>query len=219
MTIHGLTVCVDYADHLAKGIGRWVGALSSLTVVTAHHDQDTVNLAHLYGASVVQTDVFYSRGAHFNKGAALAEAWDMAPLDGWVLLFDADMEPERDWLRVVSEARPEPGWLYGAWRWDPHGRRLPDDCHGYGYFQLLHTSDPLFQQPGLFETHWTHAGNYDSAIMLRWRNAGRLAPPLPVRLTHHGDLHNWFGRGRQEPFEQMIQDRRRYRTFERERLP
>ena len=35
MRIHGLTVCVDYAEFLAVGIRRWMSGLASLTVVTA----------------------------------------------------------------------------------------------------------------------------------------------------------------------------------------
>lgn len=52
MRIHGLTVCVDYADLFAIGIERLMSGLASLTVVTRHGDEETADLAMLHGAAV-----------------------------------------------------------------------------------------------------------------------------------------------------------------------
>lgn len=225
MKIHGLVVSVNYADLLVPGIGLWMGGLDSLTVVTDLNDDDTVALAIAmgHGATVFRTDAFYRNGAAFNKGLAQQEAWHLVPKDDWILLIDADVIPPIAWRQRLEALRPEPGWLYGCFRFDEHGCKIADDTHGYGYFQLFHSSDPLAQRDPFFDVDWVHAGNGDSNIMLRWRNAGRLAHPLPLRLTHPGGKsENWFGRGKHEEFRRMQADRARrgggWKSVEGERI-
>jgi hypothetical protein len=210
MKIHGMTVCVDYADMLEKSIGAWMSGLESLMIVTSTRDYDTPTLAMVKGADFVRTNSFYLDGAAFNKGRAQQEAWPSVPKDDWLLLFDADIVPPADW-RLQLEALPlNPGYLYGCFRYDEHGVRIKDDSHGYGYFQLFHASDDLAQVDPFFDTYWTHAGNGDSNIMLRWRNVGRLAPVLPLKLLHSGGpSHNWYGRGKHAEFQAMERERMR----------
>jgi hypothetical protein len=118
----------------------------------------------------------------------------------------------------------EPGWLYGAARHDESGKAIRDDSHGYGWFQLFHSGDPIALATPLFETCWTHGGNYDSSIMLRWRNVKRLAPALDIWLTHAGigPSENWYGRGKRAEFAAMKQERARrgggWASLEGERL-
>ena len=223
MLIHGLVVSVDYAEQLAKGLPLWLNGLDSLTVVTAPRDTATIALAQQYGLSPFITDLFYRDGAHFNKGRAMAAARQQVPWTDWVLLFDADVTPPADWKQQLEDQNLEPGYLYGTWRYNEAGRRLPDDSHAYGWFQLFHSSDPLANQPGLLQECWTHAGNYDSFLMLRWRDAHRLAPVLPLRLVHPDNPnHNWFGIGEEERFKTMERERRRrgggWKSIEGERL-
>lgn len=210
MRIHGLVVSVDYADLLAKSIALWRAGLESLTVVTAPHDKDTQILAGDYRCQIHVTDAFYRNGAHFNKGAAQQEAWAMVPKDGWLLLIDADVIPQPDWRSHLELCPLQPGYLYGCWRYDERGVKIGDDTHGYGYFQLFHATDHLSHREPFFDTWWTHGGNADSFIMLRWRDEGRLAPPLPLKVTHPGGKsENWFGRGRKDLFDAMQAERRR----------
>lgn len=223
MRIHGLVVSVNYADMLEKSIGLWRDGLFSLTIVTDEQDLKTKKLADQCQALCHQTDVFYAHGAAFNKGAAQQEAWAWVPKEDWVLLFDADVIPPADWKRQLEDAVPCPGLLYGCFRYDEHGQKIKDDTHGYGYFQLFHASDPLAQRDPFFDIDWVHAGNGDSNIMLRWRNAGRLAPPLPLRLTHPGGKsENWFGRGKHAEFQRMQAERARrgggWKSVEGERI-
>lgn len=223
MKIHALTVSVNYADLLAASIERWKVGLESLTIVTNFNDEATVELAGKYGLQLFRTDAFTRRGASFNKGLAQQEAWHLVPKDEWLLLIDADVIPPADWKQQIEAAQLKPGFLYGCWRYDERGRRLPDDTHGYGYFQLFHASDPLAQYDPFFDTFWSHAGVGDSSIMLRWRNQGRLAPALPLRLTHPGGpSHNWFGRDRKDLFRQMEEERRRrgggWQSIQHERI-
>lgn len=210
MKIHGLVVSVNYAPELAKSIGLWMNGLESLVVVTDLVDDATVELADKHGVTAFRTDAFTRHGAHFNKGMAQQEAWECVPKDDWLLSIDADVIPPADWKEQVERANPQLGFLHGCYRYEETGRRIADDTHGYGYFQLFHASDPIAQRDPFFDTFWYHAGNGDSMIMLRWRDCGKLAPPLPLKLVHPGGKsENWFGRGEREKFEAMQRERRR----------
>src|SRR5688572_2133199 len=223
MRVSGLTVSVNYADLLAKSIALWRAGLDSLTVVTDLDDTSTYDLARIHDCNVWRTDAFYRNGAWFNKGLAQQAAWFMVPKDDWLLLIDADVIPPVDWRQQVEQANPQPGWLYGCFRYDEYGSKLPDDTHGYGYFQFFHASDPLAQRHPFFDTYWEHAGNGDSFIMLRWRNEGKLAPALPLKVVHPGGKsENWYGRGQHEKFKAMQAERRRrgggWKSLEGEKL-
>jgi hypothetical protein len=208
MKIHGVTVSVNYADLLAQSIAGWAAGLESLTVITDKEDSETFELAAAYNANIAVTESFYADGAAFNKGRAQQEVWRFIPKHEWILLFDADIIPPMFWNVLLGELQP--GFLYGAHRYDEHGARIPDDTHGYGYFQLFHGQDPLAQVDPFFDTWWTHAGNGDSTILLRWRDRGLLAPALPLTLLHvGGPSHNWYGRGKESEFERMQQERAR----------
>ncbi len=224
MKINGLVVSVNYSEQLAHSIDLWMGGLESLMVVTDFDDNATARMAHRHGATVCRTDAFYLDGAHFNKGRAMEQARATMPWSDWILFFDADVIPPADWKQRLEDIQPAPGNLYGCWRYDERGARIPDDCHGYGYFQLFHSADPIAQTSPLIDRHWPHAGNSDSFLMLRWKNAGRLAPVLSFGLTHPGGPdHNWFGVGRQELFQEMVRGRMRrgggWESIEAERIP
>jgi len=221
--IHGLVVSVNYADLLEKGIALWMNGLESLTVVTDLEDDNAVVLAQKHGAKVFRTGVFTERGASFNKGAAMTQAVATMPREDWWLIFDADIVPPADWKPQLEAANPQPGFLYGCWRYDERGIKLHDDVHGYGFFQLVHTSDPLAQVDPFYDTHWLHGGNSDSYFMLRWRNEGKLAPVLPLKLIHPGGKsENWWGRGKHQEFEQMQRERMRrgggFQSIQHERI-
>lgn len=230
MRIHGLVVSVNYADCLALSIGTWQQSLTSLTVVTDSKDTETAALAQRFGANTFITDVFYERGAKFNKGAAMEAARKVMPWQDWCLMFDADVIPEPHWLAVLEGANITPGALYGARRFQAAvsikearqqlaERRLMEfikqgarpiadaPCDG-GYFHLFHTSDPVVQVPpgaDLLETCWSHAGVYDSKFKMRW--PGDKWKVSPVQLVHIGERENWTGRGDREGMKQLLADR------------
>lgn len=201
-TIHGITVCVDYAAEFAIGLPRWLPGLASLTVITAHRDRDTIDLILKGGpdglpldrSTLVVTNSFYLDGAAFNKGRALEEARaDLCARtgnnSGWILLFDADVVPPSDWAARL-EGVLQVGTLYGCHRFnatpdaleDRGQPNLPGDVPGVGYFQLFHQWDPVVVgvEP-LIDTHWVHAGNYDNRLMDRWRRSGAPRPGIPNR--------------------------------------
>jgi len=215
MTIHGLTVCVNYSDHLAVGIERLRPGLASWTIVTDLQDEATTRLAYWKHCRVHRTNIFYERGAAFNKGAAMEEARQQMPWEDWILFLDADVVPEEGWTEKLLAAEPVPGNLYGTWRYQctnvktlaHQSNRLPHDVPGVGYWQLFHSSDSRVQERPLIETHWLHAGNYDNGFMHRWPR--QLRKLLPIKLIHLGDRDNWFGRGRHEEFAAMQAERKR----------
>src|SRR5580693_5843929 len=165
MHLHAITVSVDYAAPLAKSIGKWRNGCDTLTIVTSSSDRATQDLAVQNGCLTHSTGAFYASGASFNKGAAIAEAFDaltrsqMASptgtpytADDWFLFFDADMEPPYHWrqqlehqLRQAANLRPD--WsccIYGCDRYRPGGRKLREHSIAR-YFLLFNATDPNAQ--------------------------------------------------------------------------
>lgn len=220
MIIHGLTVCVGYADFFAAGIARWRAGLASLIVVTTTDDTQTGALAARHGARLVTTDLFYRDGATFNKGRAMEHARRQMPWEDWILFFDSDVVPPSNWKAQLEASGMRPGSLYGGYRFDAPADAVDDrgqprcayDVPGVGYFQLFHVSDQVVQVSGdepLIDTHWTHAGNYDNRFMDRWREAKQPIQPIPFRLAHVGERENWHGRGNRAAFLAMRAERKR----------
>jgi hypothetical protein len=215
MTIHGLTVCVDYADMLGVGVDRWLDGLDSLIVVTRPGDRDTAALVSVrQKARLYATTAFYEDGAAFNKGRAIEEGRKLVPWTDWVLFFDADVVPPVGWKSVVENASPKPGCLWGASRVQCRSTKDVDrtglrpmryDVPGVGFFQLFHSQDPALVGEPLIETQWTHAGNYDNGFMRRWKRVRE----LPLVLWHVGQREEWFGRGNRGAFVEMQAERRR----------
>lgn len=225
MRIHALTVSVDYADHLQHSIPRLAPHLASWTIVTCGRDAATQELVRAHSLGLWITEAFYARGAAFNKGAALQEAFSRFAFgDDWLLLVDADVVPSVDWYQRVSAFGCESGKLYSAWRYqcagpedidNPLCPRVEGDGLGVGYWQLMHLSDPNTMQG--IPTCWSHAGVYDCEILHRWSRRDRVE--LPMRLYHLGDRDNWLGRGKREEFEKLMEERRRRGgTWQHERI-
>lgn len=234
LRIHGLTVCVDYAEYLTLTGPLWMTGLSSLTVVTTHTDTETHrtmslldHYPHRPPLMLCDTDAFTRDGAAFNKGLAMEEARSRMPWEDWILFFDVDVAPPRQWQTYLTHFL-EPlqmGYLYGAQRlhtptlqdlWDVNLSPVPDDRLGYGYFQLFHAKDPKVQQTPLLDVHWRHAGNYDSNFLLSFRSMVR---DIGFPVWHIGPQHeNWFGKGERAQFLQMMLTRGRAGIHESEKL-
>lgn len=197
MFIDAFTCCVGpvYASYLKRSLPVWMNTLDSLTVVTSPEDRDTLEVCKPYPRlRVVTSTLFKAYGAHFNKGAALTQAYAaMRPVD-WALHFDSDILPETTW-RARAERALIPGSIHGARRYDEQGRPIEDKGPWpYGYFQLWHSEDPACQFWPLFEPWHPHAGSYDLEFLEKWpANRWR---DLGFRVTHFGEVRqNWFGVG------------------------
>lgn len=218
LRIHGLTVCVDYAEYLAVSLPFWMQGLTSVMVVTSQTDvqtRQTLSLLNQHprirptSLHVYLTDAFTRDGAAFNKGLAMEEARRLMPWEDWILFFDVDVVPPYLWHLNLPELQL--GYLYGAKRYHtPDLQHLfstklnfvPDDRVGYGYFQLFHTKDPKVQKTPLLDTQWRHAGNYDSNFMLSFRS---MVQDVGFPVWHIGPQHeNWFGKGQRAQFLEML---------------
>lgn len=204
LRIHAICTSVDYGAHLARSIDRWVAGLASLVVVTAPRDEATIALTRAHGAALHVTDAFFADGALMNKGRAMQEARALVPREDWQLFIDADVIPPEGWLPILEAEAPKPGTLHGARRVSEDGAPI-DDRELAGFFQLFHSSDPRAQAP--LERKFRHAGNYDSAFMLRWP-AG-LRRILPLELEHLGEPgKNWCGVGNDRAMAELRKRRR-----------
>lgn len=212
MRIHGLTVCVNFADLLAITIERWK-SLASLTIVTDLQDAETVMLGNRNGCAVYRTDAFTRDGATFNKGRAMEEARRFIPWHDWCLFFDADIYPPADWAARCESA--EPGNLYSAQRLECPDIAKRDQPHllepvqgdgiGVGFFQLFNTADPVARAVPLLDVSWKHAGGYDCTFKDRWPEHRRRL--LPFQVVHLGERENWFGRGSQQQVHELMANR------------
>lgn len=209
MRLTVITVSVNYSDLLARSISLWHGGADRLIVITSPDDKETQELCRRHNVEMHITDVFFQNGAHFNKGSALSEAVfckGIRDRQGWILTVDADIVPAPDWRDNLEASDLQPGILYGARRHrQPEKaqtlhfdhRNLMPQKWVIGFFTLFHSTDPhlpSIDEP-LFDIHWPHAGNYDTAFTKRWQPDRRRL--LKARLIHLGDERShWIGRGK-----------------------
>jgi hypothetical protein len=226
MRISGITVCVDYSEFLGQSLARWRRGLDELLVVTSPTDIPTKALCSAHGTPFHATEVFWARGAKFNKAGALNEALQKTGIFDraqWFLFFDADVIPPADWRHQLEHpGQLVPGNLYGAGRADERGEPIPD-TELAGYFQLFHAADPAVRMhaeagKGVALEEFTNAGCYDSCFMRRWPAERRLFVPS-LMLTHLGERGvNWCGIGNREAMSQLRSERRRRGGWQHERL-
>ena len=233
MRLQAIVVCVGYADLLSHSLALWHQGLDRLIVISDTKDKATHDLCNAHNVQMHITDIFYSNGARFNKAAAMAEAvlkYNLRAESEWFLTFDADMVPPPNWRDILERADLKCGTLYGAWRYqNPEkvqtpvllmNRRMPQHWV-IGFFSLFHVNDPHLppvNEP-LFDLHWPHAGNYDTAFTNRWPRGDQvILNNLP--LIHLGEERaNWLGRGRKAELHKRVFSRRPHITiFNHERM-
>lgn len=242
MKLTGLIVCVDYADLFTKSIDRWHTGLDRLLVITTPSDKATIELCRRHNVETHLTDIFYANGAKFNKGAALSEAVIACRIrEGaeWLITIDADMVPPSNWREIVEEAKPKIGKLYGSLRYSlpesttlencvtDNARRMPQSWI-IGFFSMFYVRDPRVPSDPMFETHWTHAGNFDTSFSWLWGGQDALERRqwqefLPLNLIHLGDERkHWLGRdtgnGNGDKLRQLLGSRQHFHDVERERI-
>ena len=124
MRIEAVTVCVDYADFLAK-VGPWNrGLLDRWLIITTRKDEATVDLCHKLNLECIRTDDFYRNGDPFNKGKAVEHGLGMLAHDDWLLHLDADIALPTDFRESLIDADLDQECIYGA---DRHMLKTPED--------------------------------------------------------------------------------------------
>lgn len=206
--ISALSVCVNYAPLLRRSLALWRNTTENLLIVTAERDQATIELCRSLGVQTYLTDAFWENGAKFNKGLAMSRAYEELKPSDWMLFFDADIVPPANWRRHLRGLRP--GSLYGTYRCDERGKKFGDPDIA-GFFHFAHISDPNMQIRPIVDTHWAHAGNYDTTFQNRWAQEQRVR--LNMTVMHLGDEPgaNWFGVGNKNLVDAMHKERRRRR--------
>lgn len=231
MNIRGTTVCVDYADLLARSLKLWHTGLDRLIVITSTADTATQKLCRKHNVETHVTDIFYANGAHFNKGAALSEcaaASGIRDSADWILTFDADIVPPDDWRAAVERSMPVPSMLYGTRRfWQPETaehlvvdqtKKMPQSWV-LGFFMLFHANDPHLPAGSLFDLHWPHAGNFDTIFCRRWPKQNQVI--LPIKMIHLGDERkNWCGRAasKRPTLTNILAERHGHEDWQREKM-
>ncbi len=201
-----ITVCVDYAPLLAMTMPRNLPHLDQWLIVTSPDDGATRDLVECYRAcgervSLYSTDAFYRRGALFNKGLAIEEAFDALGRDGWIMVLDADIVLPED----ISLPGERQDCLYSPFRricrspktWNAARAfatypRHPDREFA-GYCQVFHAeSGALRGREVWYGTDWTHAGGCDSDFQALWPDDWKIRPEWEV--LHLGEPQaNWAG--------------------------
>lgn len=225
--LRAILVCVDYADLLALTLPYNLHHFSGVWVVTDGKSLEATKRVcweapNLTGTSitVLATELFYDRGAKFNKWAGLEWGLDAMGREGWLCVMDADvlwpkglrwgLFPDGRSLSLVENGRESvwsPGHLISPLRrMFPTIPSLPPEeatwgrypVHSnrkewVGFTQIFHASDPVLGPPPWHQTDWTHAGGADSFFQAKWPQHKKVRPPFEV--LHLGEAGtNWCGR-------------------------
>lgn len=209
--IKSLVVCVDYDDFLRITLPRNARHFTRTMVVTSTGDYQTQRIAEDLGYEYYATDVFYARGAQFNKGAAMEEGLNRLGRDGWICTWDCDIVMPED-IGILGMSKE---CLYGPYRRIlKNPRKFSDDLdwstlvspthptEWAGYFHLFHSSATSLRNPPWYSVDWTHAGGCDSDFQSKFPIDKLRRTPfevlhlglegIPERGTRVG--RNWCGR-------------------------
>ncbi len=91
--------CLGYGDFLSITLPETKRWFTTITVLTAPEDEETIALAQRERVSLHVTNDWRKDGAKLNKAAAINSCLDELDLEGtdsWVLLLDADIVIQRD---------------------------------------------------------------------------------------------------------------------------
>jgi hypothetical protein len=207
--VRAILVSVDYTDFLRLTLPYNRHHFEQVTVVTSTADAPNVApVAAACRADLVVTDLFFARGARFNKWAALERGLDVMGRHGTLCVMDADVL----WPKVPPPPRFVPGNLYTPRRRvaDPPPPGVPPESEWAryplhrqerefaGYSQIFEASDPVLGPPPWHQTDWAHAGGADSFFQAKWPESRKVRPPWEC--LHLGPCGvNWLGRASARP--------------------
>lgn len=205
--IRGITVCVNYWDYLEITLKHNRHHFEDFMVVTDTKDQRTPEIARLHNCKVFCTDLFYLRGAYFNKWLALETALEEYGRHGWMCIMDADiLWPKKlpsgfssilqkgnlytPLRRMFTDMRKPIPFKEKDWEKYPIHKNINEWA---GYSQIFHANDPHLPNPPWHETNWKHAGGADSFFQQKWPRFNKIRPQFEV--LHLGPAgSNWAGR-------------------------
>lgn len=201
-----ILVCVNYADTLRVTLPINRPMFQSIRVVTHPDDAATIAVAEEFGADILLTEIFYARGALFNKFAALELGLESMSRHGWMAVIDADIvfpNTMKPWTKKIGELYTprrrmlpripmSPEQVPPVRRWRQFRYRLPNEPFD-GYCQIFHASDRVLAQKPWYQTHWKWCAGPDTFFHQRWPEHQKIRPPFEV--LHLGEpVINWAGR-------------------------
>lgn len=124
--MRAIMVSVNYSDLLSITLPYNKHHFTDVVVVTTSTDTVTRDVCDANRVRTFCTDIFYARGAAFNKFAALELGLDWMGRDGWLCVMDADVLWPKDGVPPVDSYMF--GCLYTPRRrmapWPPCGTAL-----------------------------------------------------------------------------------------------
>jgi hypothetical protein len=206
--IRAVVTCVEYHDLLEITLPWNLHHFDRVLVVTSKTERKTIRLAKATRKTdLFLTEAFRRKGSHFNKGAALEQAFHFLEREGWFCLLDADtLLPKGADLTQIGNRLIAPSVLYLAQRrlclepkdWSPKAdwSQWPiseELLYRGGCFQLFHANDPSLAQRPWYPIDWNHAGQSPVEFIKKWPVERRQYYPWQV--LHLGrPSENWFGR-------------------------
>lgn len=207
--INGVTVCVDYTDYLELTLPYNRHHFNRFVVVTTRSDRATKELAKKHRCDIVQTQVMYAEGTHFNKWAAAAQGFDDISTPeaqdtksgNWCVYIDADIVLPRN----IEWDSLKQGDLYV-----PYRRQITELCetvqketywhtNSYdseaieraSYCQIWHSNDMKVPSTDWQDTDIAHAGGRNRKFQSWWETTST----APFEVLHLSTPRiDWCGR-------------------------
>lgn len=113
MRIDAVIICVNYADYLRHTLPLNKSLFDKTVIVTSTTDKETQKVCQFYNVEYICTDVFYDKGAKFNKGKGInAGLKHLNPKD-WIVNIDADIALPSKTRSVLEQIDLDIQFLYG----------------------------------------------------------------------------------------------------------
>lgn len=197
--INAIIVSVDYNDFLSITLES-VSNLMDVTVVTSPEDTTCQQLCEKFKVNCVVTDKMYDDDAKFNKGKAINEGLKSIEDPNWILLLDADIYLQSDFLDVLKSTNLTLEDLYicrrlildrydmfTKWKNGESVGQL-ERCKGYGF---LHLFNFKANNKLKFPENYKDASFSD----LEFRDKFKNKKELNTYVVHLGETNkNWSGR-------------------------
>ena len=194
-------VSVDYNDFLALTLKNTTGILN-VTVVTSPTDIICQELCRKFGANCVITERMYEKGAVFNKGKAINEGIKSLKNPEWIILLDADIYLQSDFLEVLKSTELnyqnlvvckrlilDNYDLFLEWQDNKSVGRL-ERAKGFGFFQMFNIKK-FPRNLKIFPENSNDASWSD----LTFRDLFKNETELNTTVLHFGQTcQNWQGR-------------------------
>jgi len=116
MKPQAVTVSVNYADFLVHTLEENHKLFDKWVIVTDTKDTPTKELCDKYsdkGVICIQTDIFYSNGASFNKFKGINEGLKYIDRDKWVLFLDSDIVIHDMFNHILKNISLDESCIYG----------------------------------------------------------------------------------------------------------